>query len=713
MRAMAIRRDDVLAGLRRRGRPALSPKALLKRLGGHRGQLKELRRVLRELQSEGAVERSDGRYRARREDGLLEGTFGLLPGGGGQVETEDGRTLRVRDAGEAREGDRVLVQARGGRRPAADVVQVLATRREEWVGILSREPTGGFVTPYRDDAHWGLRVAKADLGGARDGDVVVAVPRRGRGRAGEPTARVVEVLGPPGEPEADFRAVVWRRRLPLEFSEEVRAEAEAREPGLSPEERTRRVDLTGRLFVTVDPASARDHDDAVCVEPLAGRSDGGGHRLWVAIADVSHYVPEGSALDREALRRSNSVYFPDRAIPMLPERLSGDLCSLRSGVERPVMCVELEVDGGGGIRRRSFYPAVIRSRAGLTYEQAAEVMEERGEAGLPPEGVAQLRAFAAVARRLERRRFAAGSIDFDLPSAEIVLGDAGHPVDIVEEPRTVAHRAIEEAMLAANRAVAETLSAARVPVLYRIHESPAPADIEELEELLAAFGLLERRDEKPLEPRDVARALQKVADRPEERLVNVVALRAMRQARYATRNQGHFALAFDHYCHFTSPIRRYADLVVHRALRDLLAADEAARRRAEARGAGLDLVATRVSQRERVAEAAEREMVDLKKCAFMAERVGEEYDGTITGVARHGFYVTVDPFFVEGLVHVSTLRGYAVLDERAHALVIRGSRERFRLGDRVRVLVDAVDRVKAWINFSLLRRLDAGKGGRS
>jgi len=701
---MAIGRDDVLAGLRRRGRPALSPKALLKQVGGHRGQMKELRRVLRELQAEGAVERVDGRYRARRQDGLLEGVFGVLPGRGGQVATEDGPTLRVPDAGDAREGDRVLVQPRSGRRGAADLVAVLATRREEWVGILSREPTGGRVTPYRDDAQWGLRVAKADLGGARDGDVVVAVPRRGRGRAGEPTARVVEVLGPPGEPEADFRAVVWRRRLPLEFPEKVLAEAEAPEPGLRREERSRRVDLTDRLFLTIDPATARDHDDAVCVEPLAA-GDQAGHRLWVAIADVSHYVPEGSALDREAQRRSNSVYFPDRAIPMLPERLSGDLCSLRTGVERPVMCVELEVDGRGRVGRRSFYPAVIRSRAGLDYERAAEVMEGRGDAELPAEGVEQLRAFAVVARRLERRRFAAGSIDFDLPSAEIVLGDAGHPVDIVEQPRTVAHRAIEEAMLAANRAVAETLAAARIPTLYRVHEPPAPADIEELEELLAAFGLLGRRKEGPLEPRDVARALQKVAGRPEERLVNVVTLRAMRQARYATRNQGHFALAFELYCHFTSPIRRYADLVVHRALRDLLAADEPARRRAEARGAGLDLVATRVSQRERVAEAAEREMVDLKKCAFMAQRVGEEYDGTITGVARHGFYVTLDPFFVEGLVHVATLKGYAVLDERSHALVIRGTRERFRLGDRVHVLVDAVDQVKAWINLSLLHRL--------
>jgi ribonuclease R len=277
----------------------------------------------------------------------------------------------------------------------------------------------------------------------------------------------------------------------------------------------------------------------------------------------------------------------------------------------------------------------------------------------------------------------------------------------------VAHRAIEEAMLAANRSVSEALDRSGTPAIYRIHEPPAPADAEALELLLRSLGLLERRGgDGALDPGDVARAIQRVAGRPEARLVNLVALRSMRQARYSAQDAGHFALAFPSYTHFTSPIRRYADLVVHRALKDLLAGDASARRRAEARGRDIEAVAARVSLRERAAEAAEREMVDLKKVAFMARRVGEEYDGTITGVARHGFYVTPDPFFVEGLVHVSTLPGWAELDERAHALVLRRSGERFRLGDRVRVRVDGVDRVRAWISFALLGRLRAAPAGR-
>jgi ribonuclease R len=592
-----------------------------------------------------------------------------------------------------------------------EVVHVLGGgERRNWIGILSRERHGGIVTPYRDDGHWGISVAAADLGAARDGDVVEVVPARRGGAKGAARAsgRIVSVYGRPGHPEADFAAVTWRRRLPVEFPDPVLAEAEAIEAEPSPEELARRVDLRTRLFVTIDPATARDHDDAVCIESIRD----GATRLWVAIADVAHYVREGSALDLEALRRGNSVYFPDRAIPMLPHRLSGEICSLYPHVDRLAMIVELDLSAAGELEHRSFYPGVIRSQARLTYEQAAEVMEGSGDGGIADSKIRdQLRGLAAFARVLTERRFSAGSIDFDLPTAEIVLGDDGHPVDIVEAPRTVAHRAIEECMLVANRAVADALSAAEIPAIYRIHDPPEPEKIELLCELLAAFGLLERRDARSLSAREIARAVQRVTGRPEERLVNLVALRSMRQARYDEVNRGHFALAFDSYTHFTSPIRRYSDLVVHRALKDLLEGG----RRAASRAAGVGTVgsiAARVSWRERVAMEAEREMIDLKKCAFMASRVGEEYDGTITGVAKHGFYVTLDPFFVEGLVHVSRLSDYMVLDERAHALVARRSRERWRLGDRLRIRVEDVDPVKAWINFGVVRRL-AGDVGAS
>lgn len=537
--------------------------------------------------------------------------------------------------------------------------------------------------------------------GARDGDFVVVDPGRGR----QATARVVEVLGRPGDPDADFRAIVLRHRLDVDFPRDVLASLESERPELHESEIAAREDLRALPFLTIDPVNARDHDDAVCVEPLQR----GGVRLFVAIADVSARVPEGSALDREALRRGNSVYFPDRAIPMLPPLLSGDLCSLRAGVDRSTVVAVIDFTAEAEPRAKRFTRAVIRSRARLTYEEAALVMDPAVEpmAGVtaPTDTVVreQLTGLAALARRLFARRQADGSIDFDLPTAEIRLDDAGLPVDVVQASRSLSHRAIEEAMLAANRAVAEALTEAGIPILYRIHEPPPPEDLGALEDLLGSFGLLEARADGPLDARAIARAVARAAGRPEERLVNLVALRSMQQARYSESNRGHFALAFEHYAHFTSPIRRYADLVVHRALLDGLLGDSASRERAIARGTRLARVATRVSALERSSMDAERDMLQLKKCAFLAPHVGRELEGTIAGVARHGLYVTLDPWFVEGLVHISRLPPGLVFDERAHALLPRRGRGGHHLGERLRVRLDSVDPARGWISLSPVR----------
>jgi ribonuclease R len=518
----------------------------------------------------------------------------------------------------------------------------------------------------------------------------------------------------------------------VEFSAATLAEAKAARPAIPAAELARRVDLRDRAFVTIDPPDARDHDDAVYVEAAGGSQDGrpeekkeeggkGSIRLWVAIADVSHYVPEGSALDAEALYRGNSVYFTDRAVPMLPERLSGDLCSLRPGVDRLAMVAELLFDRGGAAIRSSFYPAVIRSRARLHYAQAAAVMEAQGASeGLaalragwdadegPPDRdlVGQLQLLARLARQLMERRFAEGSIDFDLPTGEIVLDEEGMPHDVVESERTLAHRAVEEAMLAANRAVAKALETSGLPAIYRCHEEPAPEKLAELRELFESLGLVaarrggtgrKAREAPPLEPLDISRALQRAAGRPEERLINLVTLRSMRQARYEARNRGHFALGFERYLHFTSPIRRYADLVVHRRLKHRLAGDEPPPRAATA----VERIASRISSRERLAVQAEREMGDIKRCAFMQRHMGEEFDGSISGVARHGIYVTLDAFYVDGLLPLWSLPEYVELDESQHAFVGRSSGRRYRLGDALRIRVEEVDIVKGWIRFVL------------
>jgi ribonuclease R len=709
---MQISADAVLRLLDRRDRPVLATSAIARALDASRGGTRALGEVLRQLASDGRIERTRGGWRLARDGGLVEAVC---------EQRRDGSFVALDEAGNDYEitgaiplaGERILVEpVVDATQRRAEVVRAIGGARREWVGILGRDGRDAVVTPYRDEVPWELRVPRGAWKDARFGDVVVAFaseprkqPRRrpGRGprgrRAAAPLARVVEVLGPPGTPDADFRAIVWRHRLPREFPKNAVLEADALPDALDPAELARRMDLRALPFVTIDPATARDHDDAVCVEPLGD----GGFRLWVAIADVSHFVAEGGALDLEARRRGNSVYFPDRAIPMLPERLSGELCSLRPQVDRLVLVAELTLDARGAVHGSRFHEAVIRSRARLVYDAVAEVMEGRPSPDVPSgEATEQLAQLAALAPRLTKRRFDAGAIDFDLPSAEIVLGDEGHPTDIIEAPRTIAHRAIEESMLLANRAVAEALVAAEVPALYRVHEAPTPVALASLRALLDSFGLLDLPRDAPLDSREIAAAVQRAVGRPEERVIHFTALRSMRPARYDARCLGHFALAFDAYLHFTSPIRRYADLVVHRALRDLLAGGAEARARAQARAERMPAWAVRTSLCERTAMDAEREVIDLKKGVFLRDRLGDEFEATITRVARHGFYATLDDFFVDGLVPLRTLRGHYEFDEPSLSLVGRGPGQRFALGDRVRIAVAQVDLVRGWIDFALL-----------
>ncbi|MCG8592307.1 MAG: VacB/RNase II family 3'-5' exoribonuclease [Proteobacteria bacterium] len=682
--------EAALAGPRR---PAFTLAALGRRLGLGRGSQRTLRRQVASLVAEGVLEKVGRRVRLARRDGLVEATV------------SSDRNFALDDAGErwrletragARAGDRVLIDPnREGRGRRGDVLQVISGDRDEWVGIFQPGRGGGSLIPYRDDAQWRLRVSARDRGGTAAGEVVAAVPVERRKRSSEPWVRVVERLGQPGEAEADFRAVAWRRRLPVEFPEATLQEAEAAEPSRDAVER---LDWRSRPFVTIDPASARDHDDAVWVEPREGDR----LRLCVAIADVSHWVRAGSALDVEALRRGNSVYFPDRAVPMLPERLSADRCSLLPDCDRSALAVELEVDGRGRARLERIAPVVVRCAARLDYETAARVMEGEEIPGLGAEVTEGIRRLAVVAERLRRRRFRAGSLDFALPEAHVVLDEAGRPEAIGQAVRTVAHRAVEEAMLAANRAVARWLEAAGRAVPYRIHEPPSLENLADLGGLLHELGLRSHPEAADLAaPKALQRALARAEGHPAEAVLHQLALRSLRQARYAVDNRGHFALGFDAYLHFTSPIRRYADLLVHRAVRAQLADPHGAPSSA-AECERIRRLCTRLSWRERVAQAAEREMLELKRCALLSGRVGEAFAGRVSGVARHGVYVTLDGVFADGLLPVGSLRGRWNLDERRLAWRAARGRARLGVGDALTVRLDAVDLTKGWITLSLI-----------
>jgi ribonuclease R len=690
-RGAALDAERIVGALAARGRAGVTAVRLLRMLGGERHELRALRRLLRQLETGGRVERSEGNWRVPRADGFVEAE--LIAGA--RARDELGREHRVDDAGDARPGDRVLLAPLAGGR--AELLSVIGGARDHWVGILRGHEKMLGIAPYRDEGDWWVRVARGDAGGARVGDVVRAVPvergARRSSREGPPWARVVERLGRPGDPDADFAAVVWRHQLPVAFPPDALAQAEAlREPDAR--ELAGRTDLRERAFVTIDPASARDHDDAVFIERIRG-----GYRLWVAIADVARWVEPGSAIDREALRRGNSVYFPDRAIPMLPERLSGDVCSLRPGVDRLVLAVEMELDERGEPGRARFHRAVIRSRAKLSYEQAAAAIEAGDDsiAGAP-----MLRDLGQLARALRERRRAAGSLDFELPSAVFTLDERGQPTDVRPAPRNDAHRAIEEAMLAANRAVAEFLVEQGIEAVHRVHEPPAPPELERLTTELTALGLLDGGLAHALPARELARALERAVGNPAERWIHNLALRSMKRARYSARSIPHYALAFERYLHFTSPIRRYPDLAVHRALVAALVGDPPALTRVRA-----ESIAVRSSYRERVAMLAEREMDQIKACVLLRSHVGERHEGTITGLARHGLYVTLDAWWVEGLVHVSRLPEFSELSENGRAMVSASAR--YELGDRVAVTIAAADPVTARIDFELELRRRRGR----
>ncbi len=454
--------------------------------------------------------------------------------------------------------------------------------------------------------------------------------------------------------------------------------------------------------MTVDPETARDHDDAISLDRLPN-----GHwRLGVHIADVAHYVPTGSALDQEAYLRGTSVYFPETVVPMLPHALSSNICSLVEGKDRLTQTAVIELDAKGKVRKAEFHDGVIRSGARMSYQQVQKIVD--GDADLRRQFAPRVDLFLRMdelAKLMRRRRYERGSLDFDLPEPKLVLDAAGEMTGIVATERLDSMRMIEEFMLAANEAVARALSEAGMPALYRVHETPDPLRVEEFAELVSSFGYRVPPNLEEIRPEDFQGILKQIEGKPEEKLVSYLLLRTMRLARYHEENLGHFGLATDMYAHFTSPIRRYPDLVVHRALRAL--------RHGKGKGAlaglpaGMAEMGLHLSEMERRASDAERELVEWKKVRFMADKLGEVYSGYVTGVQSFGLFVELEEVYVQGLVHVSSMTDdYYVFNERAHTLKGENTGKAYRLGDRVRIQVARVDLEQRRVDFALVDVLE-------
>jgi len=597
----------------------------------------------------------------------------------------------------ALDGDKVMIRFTGQHhgRPAGSVIRVVERAARHIVGVFHRSKSFCFVVSDNKRIHRDILIPESDTEGAQPGEKVVVEIEYWEDPYLNPEGRVVERLGFPGDPGVDMRIIVKSYDLPEEFPADVLDEAEQVAAQSLDDEQRRRVDLTCECIYTIDPFDAKDHDDAVSVVRL----DDGGYRLGVHIADVSYSVEEGTELDKEALTRGNSVYLPGMVIPMLPEVLSNDVCSLKPNRKRLAHSVTMFFDAQGKMLRWEVADTVIRSRAKLAYEEVQELFDGEGEVSSKMQKVADnLRTARELAQLLCRNRFAAGSLDFDLPEAKIVLDARGEVLELGSRVRLEAHRLVEEFMLAANKAVALEVFRHALPLIYRVHDKPDPEKVKEFAGLVSRLGY--KFSVPPdITPKLFADFLKQVEGSPEEGFVNELMLRSMKKAVYQRENIGHFGLAFGHYTHFTSPIRRYPDLLVHRLLRRL-SQGRYTPDFAKSVVSVIDRAAKHCSETERLAEKAERQAIKVKQVAYMARHVGEHFDGVITGVTSYGFYVRLANLGVEGLVKVSNIDDdYYRFDEAQYLL--KGSRfgRVYRLGGRVRVGVLRVDTTASELDF--------------
>ena len=634
---------------------------------------------------------------------LIKGTVEGHPDGFGFVAPEDGGDdlfLSPKEMHRVLHGDRVLVRVAGfdrrGRREGK-IVEVLEHVNQFVVGRYYVEGGLGFLIAENRRFNQDILVPIEFANGAQHGQVVTVELTTQPGAHNEAVGRVTEVLGSYTGPGMEIEIALRKHDLPHVFPEDVEAQARKLPDKVLKKDLDEREDIRHLPLVTIDGETARDFDDAVYCEPL-GRN---GYRLIVAIADVSHYVRPGDALDTEGYSRGNSVYFPRRVIPMLPEALSNGLCSLNPEVDRLSMVCDMRVTATGSIKEYRFYPAVIYSHARLTYNQvwdwlSGATQPDQKQAALMP----HLQALDKLFRTLLKARAKRGAIDFGSTESQMLFDDQGKINAIIKVERNDAHRIIEECMLAANVCASDYLHVNKQPALYRVHEGPTTEKLAALQSFMAEFGLFLNGGEKP-HAKDYAELLEKIKPRPDAGLLQTVMLRSLRQAVYSPDNKGHFGLAYEAYTHFTSPIRRYPDLLVHRGIKAVLKGEKIPSK-------GLAEVGTHCSMTERRADDATRDVDAWLKTYFMRDRIGDEYDGTVSAVTSFGVFVALDEIFIEGLVHVSELgQDYFHYDQAKHWMLGERTGKRFRLGDRVRIKVMRADIETSKIDFALVQSVDA------
>jgi ribonuclease R len=671
---------------------------------------KEFVKLLNVLEETGKIIRTrSNRYGVPERMGLVRGKLqGNAKGFGFVIQEQRGEEdifIPAHDMNGALNGDIVLCRVNEpkskGSRMEGEIIRIIQRASNRLVGTYSDQKNYGFVVVDDKRMSKDVFIPKNLSAGAVEGHkVIVEIVKYSEDGRTNPEGQIVEIIGHKNDPGVDILSIIHKYELAEGFDDHVLKEAEVVPDEISEEEIEGRRDLRDRMMVTIDGEDAKDLDDAVSLERL----ENGNYLLGVHIADVSHYVKEGSFIDEEAYRRGTSVYLVDRVIPMIPHRLSNGICSLNPQVNRLTLTCDMELDEDGKLVRHEIYASVIKTNERMTYSNVYKILEENDQElidryqGLVP----MFQMMKELALKLRTKRMERGAVDFDFHESKVIVNEEGKPVDVILRERTIAEKIIEEFMLAANETVAEHFHWLDQPFIYRTHEDPDEGKLNNFLQFITNFGYVVKGSAESIHPRALQLLLEQVKDTPEETVISKVMLRSMKQAKYTAENTGHFGLAADYYTHFTSPIRRYPDLIVHRLIRDWVKngpMDDA--RIAEWREK-LPEIATHTSERERVAVDAERDTDDLKKAEFMEDKIGEEFEGVVSSVTNFGMFVEL-PNTIEGLVHMSYLTDdYYRYDERTYSLIGERTKKTFRIGDMVQVRVAKVNKDEHAVDFEMV-----------
>jgi len=699
-------KEKILTFMREDAYKPLSAEDLAEEMELKAKELADFWSILDKLEEEAAIIKTRfGKYGVPERMNLVIGTLAAHAKGFGFVIPDNPAEQDVYIPSDAllnaMNKDRVVARIHSqtaGLRREGEIIRIVRRANLQLVGTFETSKHFGFVVPDDARLNQDIFIPKDDWNGAKSGARVTVEITKWPDKKRSAEGIIVEILGYKGDPGLEIVAIIKNHQLPLQFPPEVEQAAAGVEQTIQEHEIAGRRDLRAVPMVTIDSEDARDLDDAVDVQRLPN----GRYRLGVHIADVSHYVQENSLLDQEARQRGTSVYLVDRVLPMLPPRLSNGICSLNAGEDRLAMSIQMEIDPRGRVLQYEVFPSVIRVATRLSYNIVRQILVDRNEA-LREEYrdlVLQIEEMEALCHVLRQRRMSRGAIDFDFPELKVKLDAQGRPLAILKRVRTISESIIEEFMLVANETVAEHMHGLGVPFVFRVHEEPAQEKMVKLNNLLNTFGQrIGATDD--VQPMALQKILTRIAGRPEERIISTVMLRSLKQAKYQPDNVGHFGLAATYYTHFTSPIRRYPDLIVHRLIRETLQKGGISPKRREKLAALLPEITLHSSQQERAAAEAERDTVNLKLVEYMAQFINDEFDGVVSGVTAFGLFVELENG-VEGLVHVSSMDDdyYHYLEDQ-YALIGERTKKTYRLGDDIKVILMKVNTEERTIDFAL------------